>query len=94
MNRQWTFMASVVVALAGGMDAAIAAQPQPVQVQAQKPSVCRQYGAAYQDLYTIEVDSQQTITVCQKGQQYYYVRTVKSPISSALPVPNDSKLPR
>lgn len=93
MNRQWTLMASVVVALAGvGMESAIAAQPQ--SVQAQKPSVCSQYGSEYQDLYTIEVDSQQTITVCQKGQQYYYVKTVKSPISSALPAPNNSKSPR
>lgn len=93
MNQQWTFMASVVVALVGvGMESAIAAQPQ--SVQAQNPSACRQYGSEYQDLYTIEVDSQQTIMVCQKGKQYYYVKTVKSPISSALPAPNGSKLPR
>ncbi len=93
MNRQWTLATSALIALIGiGIEPAIASQHPTVQ--AQKPSVCRQYGSEYQDLYSIEVDSQQTITVCQKGKQYYYVRTMKSPISSVPPAPNDSKSPR
>lgn len=94
MNRQWTLTASTLIALIGvGIEPAIASQPQTVQ--AQKPSVCRQYGSEYQDLYTLDVDSQQTVTVCQKGKQYYYViKPAKSPISSALPAPNGSELSR
>lgn len=85
MHRQWTLMTSVLIALVGsGMESAIAAQPQ--SAQAQKPSICRQYGSEYRDLYTFDLDSQQTITVCQKGKQYYYVKTVKSPIKP-LPRP-------
>jgi hypothetical protein len=91
MHRQWTLAVSILVALVGvGLEPAIATPPAS-QAQGQKPSVCRQYGAAYQEVYTLEVDSQQNLTVCQKGNQYYYVKTTKSPISSALPAPNGSK---
>lgn len=91
MNRQWTLTASALIALVGvGIEPAIASQPPTVQ--AQKPSVCRQYGAEYQDLYTFDTDNQQTVVMCQKGKQYYYViKSEKSPISSALAAPNDSK---
>lgn len=48
---------------------------QPTQV-AQRVSVCRQAGDDYREMYTIN-EEKRTITICQKGNKYYYIQTAK-----------------
>ena len=69
-------LASALIVLAGaGIGDAIAVEPQPQM--AQKQSVCQQLGKDYQDLYSFEAEDS-LITICQKGQQYYYIETATS----------------
>jgi hypothetical protein len=82
MNRHFTLIGSTLMVVAGlGLTHAIAAEPVP-QTVTQRVDVCRQVGAEYQELYTIE-EATRSITICQKGDQYYHIITLKQPQNSA-----------
>ncbi|MDX2242810.1 MAG: hypothetical protein NW224_19195 [Leptolyngbyaceae cyanobacterium bins.302] len=76
MNLQARLIGTTVMIVAGlGLTHAIASEPAS-QKTAQQSDVCRQAGSEYTKLYTIEEDTR-SITICQKGQKYYYVTTAK-----------------
>ncbi len=58
-----------------GLTHAIASEPTTPKTK-HTVDVCRQAGADYTQLYTIEEETR-SITICQKGSQYYYVTTPK-----------------
>jgi len=53
-----------------------AAQTPKITQTAQRVDVCRQAGADYREMYTIEEETR-SITICQKGKNYYYVQSAK-----------------
>ncbi|MDX2231916.1 MAG: hypothetical protein NW220_19940 [Leptolyngbyaceae cyanobacterium bins.349] len=73
-----TLINTAVMLVAGlGFASAIAAEPpapQTTEQAAQAVDVCRQAGADYRKLYTIE-EANRSITICQKDNQYYHVTT-------------------
>jgi hypothetical protein len=76
--------------LGWGMGEAIAA---PAQTEvAQNTGVCRQHGPEYRDVYSFDTEGY-TVTVCQKGKEYYYVKSVKAAqtIQSGLSPENTQK---
>ncbi len=79
---------SVAIALVAAMTTlsmgtAIAAEAQPQTAIAPNPNnVCRQYGAEYKEVYSFDTETH-SITICQKGQQYYYVQTQKNRLGMA-----------
>jgi hypothetical protein len=80
MNLQAKLVSTTLMIVAGlGLTHAIASEPEPqkmAQQIAQQANVCRQYGAEYTKLYTIEEEAR-SITICQKGTKYYYFTTTK-----------------
>lgn len=80
MNLQVKLFSTTLTIVAGlGLTHAIASEPtpqKPAQQIAQQSDVCRQYGAEYTKLYTIE-EAARSITICKKGTKYYYVATAK-----------------
>lgn len=82
MNRHLTLIGSTLMVVAGlGLTHTIAAEPAP-QSATQRVDVCRQVGVEYQELYTIE-EATRSITICQKGDQYYHIITLKQPQNAA-----------
>lgn len=76
MDLQARLISTTCMIVAGlGLTHAIAAEPVPPKT-AQQIDVCRQVGSEYVKLYTIE-EQGHAITICQKGDKYYYVTSAK-----------------
>lgn len=77
MNLSLKLIGSALMVMAGlGLTGAIAAEPTPATAQS-RLDLCQQAGAEYRELYTIE-EATRSITICQKGDQYYHIVTLKS----------------
>lgn len=76
MDLQARLISTTLMIVAGlGLTHAIAAEPVPSKT-AQQVDVCRQAGSEYTKLYNIE-EQGRVITICQKGDKYYYINTAK-----------------
>ena len=84
MNLQVRLISTCMIVAGLGCPHAIAAEPIPAKVTqataqstAQRFDACRQAGAEYSEVYTIE-DGNRAITICQKGNKYYYITQANS----------------
>lgn len=83
MNLHLKLIGSTLTVVAGlGITHALASEPAS-QTLNQQPDLCQQAGADYRKLYTIE-EATRSITICQKGEQYYHIITAKqSPVAAS-----------
>jgi len=83
MNLHLKLIGSTLMIVTGlGLAHAIASEPTASSAN-QHMDLCQQAGAEYRQLYTIE-EATRSITICQKGDQYYHITTLKQPQQNSI----------